>query len=280
MSLIVPGGPNWAYCSTNLTGTPSTTPGTAVTAGASNALGSSVALLTALTHDVEYLTIIPWAYNGSAVNSRTLIDILIDPAGGSSWATTPLISDLVAGTTPNLGIASVSTYHFPIWLPAGCSIGARARTANTATIGGRIVICARGGPRNPANWWCGQVVTAIGTTPASSSGTAFTAGSSGAYSAWTNFGSTLPYRTGAIQMGFQGGAITAYNSIFYILEVGENSNRIGPNFWKQTTTGEAMPSTTNFGPIFCNLAAGTQLQVRGTASGVAQSLDVAAYAIS
>lgn len=280
MSLIVK-PPSWGHCTTNITGTPTANAGTQVTAGANNADGSSAALLTNVSHDVEFLVIGFHSYNISTGNGSTLVDILIDPAGGSSWSTDPVINDLLAGQTLGTGNALPVTwwYFFPLWLKSGCSIGARARTAHTATIAGRVIVCAYGGNANPASWWCGQSVESVAITAASSKGTDHTAGNTGAYSAWTNLGSTLSKPCGALQFGVHGtNSDTTQASNAYFFEFGVGSTRIGPPIIRCTNTSEAgwvSPS----GPIFCALPSGTQLQVRGSCSGTAEVIDVAAYAV-
>lgn len=281
MSLIIK-PPSWGHCTTNLTGTPSGNLGTNLTAAANNVDGTAVSFIANLTHDVEYLVIGASAVSTAGANSSALLDILVDPAGGSTWATAPLINDLLIGQTVT-GSTTVPWpiwYHFPIWLKSGHSIGGQLRTAHTANITtGRVVIYAYGGNANPGSWWCGQTVESVGINAATSQGTDHTAGNSGAYSAWTNLGSTLSKPCGALQFAVQGSnddATQALNS--YYFEFGVGSTRIGPNIYRGTSTSESgWPSPT--GPIFCALPAATQLQVRGSCGGTAEVLDVAAYAV-
>ena len=279
VGLILP-SPGWAHCTSNITGTPSTTVGTAVTAGANNADGSSVALLTAVDHDVEYLVIQIAQFTLSGSLGKVLLDILVDPAGGSSWASTPLIEDLLAGFTPSLStvVGPTQSYHFPLWLPSGCSIGARARTAHTATIAGRVTMHAYGGNKRPDTWWCGRTVESVGITAASSKGTDHTPGNSGAFSAWASLGSVLSAPAGAVQFAVQGSdAASAANQ--YHFEFGVGSTRIGAPIWASFGTAESR-AVSQQGLIFADLASGAQLQVRGTCSGASpEAIDVAAYAV-
>jgi hypothetical protein len=182
MGLILPGGPSWAYCTNNLLRsvfTNTATFGTQVAAGASNADGTAVTLLPALSHDAEYLRLGMGTTKTSDVNNNCLADILIDPAGGTSWsilipslACTPLANLQLASTAP---IGPSGYYDFPIWIPAGASIGMQARTAAAATPQTLAVFAqAQGGNANPATWWCGQRVSAIGVDAANSRGTSHT----------------------------------------------------------------------------------------------------------
>jgi len=182
MGLILPRGPSWAYCTHNLLRsgfTNTATLGTQVAAGASNADGTAVTLLPALSHDVEYLRLAMATTKTNDVNNNCLADILIDPTGGTSWAT--LIPSLAMTPLTNIQCAAASPigpsgfYDFPVWIPAGASIGMQARSAAAATPQTLAVIAqAMGGNANPASWWCGQRVTAIGVDAANSRGTSHT----------------------------------------------------------------------------------------------------------
>jgi hypothetical protein len=281
MSLIIK-PPSWGHCTTNITGTPSTTgAGTAVTPGNSNADGTAVAALTNIGHDVECLVIGAYGFNLAGANTSTLLDILVDPAGGSTWATDPLINDLLVGQTNVMGTTSngIVWYHFPIWLKSGHSIGLRARQAHSAADPGVVMVFAYGGNANPGSWWCGQTVESVGIIAASSQGTDHTPGNSGAFSTWTDFGSTLSKPCGALQFAVQAtNDDTTQSAAAYHFEFGVGSTRIGPPIWRSTTTTEVGWSTPT-GLIFCALPTGTQLQVRGTCSGTAEAIDVAAYAV-
>lgn len=275
--------PAWAYCTHNLASTPSTNIGTLVSAGANNADGASVSGITAVTHDIEYLVIGYQAFSSVSANNSTLLDILVDPAGGSSWDSTPLISDLLVGCINNNASQLIpvwNVYQFPIWVKSGSSLGMQARTAHTGTNGGRVSLWAYGGNANPSSWWCGSKVTEIGINAASSQGTDHLAGSSSTFSTWTDFGSTLPYQTGALQFAVHGvSGTTAANNLSYEYEFGVGGTRIGHPILRFTNTNEG-GWTINPAPIFCNLPAGTQFQVRGRCNSTAETLNVAAYAVS
>lgn len=274
--------PSWGHCTTNISGTPSNTTmtNTAVTAGASNANGTAVSLLAAVDHDIEFLVISAYNFQLTASNGSTMLDILIDPAGGSSWASAPLISNLLAGCTINSSNGAMPmVYFFPIWVKSGTSIGCQARTAHTVGIAGKISIYAFGGNANPGSWWCGSSVEGIGTSAGTSQGTNHTAGNSGAFSAWTNLGSPLSKPCGALQYGIQGtNTDTTTTAAGYHFEFGVGSTRVGPTLYRSTNTTEAGAQAIA-GPIFSALPAGTQFQVRGTCSGTAEAIDVAIYAV-
>lgn len=284
MGLIHPSPPSWAHCSHNLPPTPSGTIfGTQITAGASNAKGSVAALLgAALTHDVELIYIGLHSFRVSGSDGNALLDIMIDKAGGTSWEV--LIPNLLAGWTNagnlNNGVPPGRNYYFPLWIPAGASLGARAQTSLGATLDGRVLIYALGGNKNPASWWAGQSVEAIGVNAGTSRGQDHTAGNSGSLSSWANLGSALTRDCGAVQWAAQGeGDTTADPTVTHQFNFGVGSVRIGPPLvtgMAFTESASCMPTL----PIFHALPAGTQLQVQGTCSGTAQAIDVAAYCVN
>jgi len=362
MGLIVPDGPAFAHWSDNLT-YPSAAAfdyGVGIVPGTSNADGSAVTVLPALAHDCEYLVLGVSGIYANAGNTSALLDVLVDPAGGTSWS--EAISNLLCGYTREIDLIGTTNaacaglpllYHFPMWLRAGTSIGALARCAHGSTISNaRVVAYAAGGNKNPASWWCGQKVETVGTfdaansrgqshTPGAgvavsgaadngsglirltvSSTTSMTTGDvryvsgvagtveangiwtitvisgttldlqgsafanaysgggavSGNYSNWANLGSAIAARAGALQYGVQGPGSTSITTRVYRFEFGAGSSRIGPSVTRGMNSIEA---ATHFpwGPIFCDIPAGTQMQVRGLCSVNAQSIDVAAYLV-
>ena len=122
---------SFAYCSEFGIGNPSiTAQGTVLTnaIGASNADGTAVQIGSgALTHDCELLEVIVTDCTGDAtgVDSSALLDILIDPAGGTSWDTTNrLIESLQVGflvTNTQSGTVTARKWRFPVFIPAGAS---------------------------------------------------------------------------------------------------------------------------------------------------------------
>ncbi|MDY6960304.1 MAG: hypothetical protein SV862_00175 [Pseudomonadota bacterium] len=289
MGLIVPGGPDWAYCSHNISGTPVVgTVGAQVVSGVNDADGTAVTVLSALAHDVEYLRLLLSVLNAGETNdNNALLTLLIDPAGGTSWQTfVPyLYVGGLMGTergTTTLGSGAPSgCYDLPIWIPAGASIGAMARQAMpSAAQTFKVFAQAFGGNRNPASWWCGQRVSTIGVDASRSTGQSHTPGNSGSFSSWANLGSPLGQACGALQ--FMSGGEFAFNGtwseVFYQMEFGVAGNIIGPPLMRLITNQERgwwAPQ----GPIFKSLPAGTQLQVRGTGSTTAQAISAMAYAI-
>lgn len=287
MGLIQPSGPSWAYCTHNLPSslTP-TSLGASCTAGASHADGTAVEMLPALAHDVEYLRLAISVTATASDDNNALLDLLIDPAGGDSWAV--LIEDLIAGGGAEVSAVSTALggpgihYDFPLWIPAGASLGIRARGARSS--GSPVIKVAAfafGGNRNPASWWCGQRVSSINAAPSTSNGGLHTAGSSTAFSSWADLGSPLGAACGALQYATGGQSAGAWSNGTgpqYQFEFGGAGQRIGPPLYRWLGTAENGFWLAT-GPIFQQLAAGTQLQVRGACIATAAAVGVMAYAV-
>ncbi len=283
MGLIQPCGPDWGFCAHNYGSAPEAAAlATAITAGASNADGTPVTILSALSRDVEYLKLLPHGSGIDAtqgINPDISITLLIDPAGGTSWST--LISSLLAGRAAGVAAgtrAPGASYDFPIWIPAGASIGAMARTSHSSTLTTRLLAIGYGGNAHPASWWCGQRVVTHGANAAASSGTAIGLGGSGAFGSWTNVGSTLPSEAGAFEVGFAGEGDNDWGAGDQLIELGVSSTRIGAPIFRNQTINEAS-IWVKPGLQFKRIAQGSQLQLRGFNSVDALNLGVCAYTV-
>jgi hypothetical protein len=230
---------------------------------------------------VHFLQLNMNGVNASAADANAVADLLIDPAGGTSWSV--LVNDLACGFTNSTSIATAGTrlgvsYSFPLYIPAGASVGLRAKTAHGSDITtGLAAIEVFGEPDHPEMWWCGQGVETIGVSD--SKGTAVTPGNSSSWGSWTSIGSTTSHHIRAIQLGINGSDSAASNMGYYF-QVGAGSAALpgSPKLTRTTTSGEA---GYHYGQnmTFCNIAAGTQLQARGMASGTAETIYVGIYGV-
>jgi hypothetical protein len=268
--------PAFAYYSSNYASTPSASAGTAFTSGANDADGTAVSCIAALGHDVHWVRVRTVTTGTSTADNNTAGDLLIDPAGGTSW--TPLINDLVCGQGLSLTEPWARVYEFPLFIAAGTSIGWQAKTAHTAGIGGRIIVEVCGEPSRPETWWCGQGVETLGISD--SKGTAITAGASGAAGSWTSVGSATTRHCRAVQLGVNGSDATALTAQYHF-EIGHNSQRLPGSriHFCAISSGEDGKHTT-MGLINCNIPAGTQMQARATSSSAGpEDIHVAIYGV-
>lgn len=277
--LIVPGSVGWQFCADNLTATPptlGTAAGTAFTTGGGNADGSAVTVLSALGADVQRLVLAIGTDGTAGEDNSVLANLLVDPAGGTSWTT---LAQLIAGSaviSPN-GLAT-HLYDFPLFLRAGTSIGMSARKNGATGITGAVAAWVFGRPRRPDLVWCGVGIESLGVVAASSKGTAHTPGASGAFSAFASLGSSTR-RYGAIQVGIQSDG-NAINGRTYHCQLGIGGVKLpgSPTMFVATDTNERGLRTVP-GAILCDLPAGTAIQYRATSSGTANNQNVAAYGV-
>lgn len=225
MGLWVPNGAGgWSFkCGNNVGVRP--LGGTAITPG-NNTFGTYTQLLTAaqVSQDLQRLEI--GFYLGSGTGIRDILcTIGIDPAGGTNPANAiDLIPNLLASCASPVNGGNGIHYVFPLFVKSGVSLWCKSMV-NNATVG--TVTCTIRGfgqPRDPRAVRCGSFVESVGATPASSSGTAATAGTN-SEGAWTQLGTTTK-DTWWHQLGM-GYAATSGNGGFYHgdLAVGDATNK-------------------------------------------------------
>jgi hypothetical protein len=187
--LFVPGN-SWNYVVSNVAATrPAAGWGTVVTPGTAGAFGAWATAITAANKTAETFGILIHINNGatSATTRNHLIDIGIDPAGGTSFTT--VIPYLLGGHAAPANIGGIF-YYFPLYLPAGATIGVRAIGTIATTL--NVGITCFGKPRRPDSVMCGTKVVSFGQTTASATGTTVTAGTT-AEGAYVQLGSATTF---------------------------------------------------------------------------------------
>lgn len=271
MSLLCMGVPRFTWKYSNMS-TASTTPGTAITPGASNAEGSWTQIATAANIANDVYGILLWIAGGntSATAKNHLLDIGLDPSGGTSY--TEKISNVVCGQSSNAVNGGI-WFYFPFFIKAGSSVAVRimglAATAGTVRVGATFY----GKPVNPERVLTGQYSETIGTV-ASSGGTSFTPGNSNAEGTWVSLGTTTR-NLWWHQLGVQINNSTTTSLAYKIdLAYGDATNKtmiienldvVLPGTAEQTT----IPNYNAMIEGFCEVPAGSTLYVRGTCSGTA-----------
>lgn len=176
----------WTY---NNWGTnPASTIGTAVTPGASNSEGSWTQIASSANIAEDVLAFYIQVHTGATATAQKdhLIDIGVDPAGGTSY--TAVISNLDVGETPSLAQAGNREFAFPFFIKAGSSVAVRVQ-GNNATAG-TVRVAARfyGRPSRPEAFPVGQYSETLGTV-SGSAGQSFTPGNA-ADGSWADLGAT------------------------------------------------------------------------------------------
>lgn len=245
--LAIPRSAEHPWTADNWGTNPASSIGTSVTPGASNSEGSWTQLLSGATvaNDVYgfYLQVHSGATSAAAKNQ--LLDIGVDPAGGSSYSA--VISNLQIGASPALTAAGAREFFFPMFIKSGSSVAARIQGSNATAGTVRVAMRVYGEPTLAGVLPVATYSETLGTIT-NSNGQAFTPGNA-ADGTWADLGATTKdlwwWQVG---YGIDNATITAeYTYIEVAYGDGTNKQTIF-KVMHGGTTGET-----------CGLAAQTQL---------------------
>ena len=271
--LFVPAGANsFGKVQESATGRPVTAMGTAVTP-AVGSKGAWAQVFASLAEDTFGLMICINSNTASAASRNSVVDIGI----GAAASEIVLIPDLIAGNaasyqSPGGGI----WYYFPVAIPAGTRIAARAQ--GTVTTAFRVLVQAMQWPLQPAMIKKASFVEAIGMTVPQ--GTAVTAGTTGE-GAWTLLGTTTN-RCWFWQIGAQvSSADTTHNNVTYHLDLAEGDgtdfNTLILSQPLNTTSSEVAALAPYTVACEVPVPAGRSIYARAQCSGTVDPLFITAY---
>lgn len=249
--------------------------GANITADSGNAMGPWTDLFGALTSADSY-GIYLWASQGdAAAASRPLLcDIGFDVDGATSYDTLipQLLWESPAGLNSGWWIGG-GVYYFPLFIPAGTRMAARAQTTTTIfTFRLRCILMQK--PTHPELLHVGSQVEAVGADAASSRGTVFAPGASGAWGSWTSLG-TLTNEGFYVVPGFGIDDSSSTNDLLGIdIATGDATNKV--TLVSHMDCGQAAFPWSNFKPypdagFYHSLPAGAELFVRGAHTNTPQS---------
>jgi len=256
-------GPEFGFRYTNFS-TPTAPPfGATVVPGTSNAEGNWTQIASAANIAVTVfgLELGVNTGSGSGVARNMLLDVGIDPAGGTSY--TAIISNLVCGASGNTG-GGGRIFYFPIYIPAGASVAVRVQ--NSHTVAGALGVIAKfyGSPQRPELARAGSFSETIGTI-INSNGVAFVPGTSAAEGSWTLLGTTSK-ELWWWQVGVQvDDATMTGQSLLVDLAYGDASNKviIIDNFLQSLTATEAINHVCALN-AYKRVPGGSNIYVRGS----------------
>lgn len=178
-------GNTWGFRVSNI-GTPNTSPGTSITPGATNAEGTYTQVLSALAQDCYWFEIAIAGGNTSAGDKSHLLDIGVDPAGGTSWIS--LIQNICCGSSAPW-VSGAYFYCFPLHIKSGSTVAVRIQGSNGTAGTVRVAVTAFGKPSKPEMIQYSSYAETIGAIT-NSGGVSVTAGTSAAEGTWTSLGTT------------------------------------------------------------------------------------------
>ena len=238
--------------------------GVSVIPGASNVEGGWTSIITGanLTNDVCEVVLYVANGNSSGASKEHLIDIGIDPAGGTSY--TAIVSNLAVGESGG-GADGGRRFRFPVRIPAGSQIAVRVQGANATAGTVRVAIQCFGLPSNPEAIRVGSFSETIGTIT-NSSGVSFIPGNA-ADGTWALLGVT----TNELwwwQIGGQcdNAALAAVGTQTVDLAYGDATNKtiIIEDFFL-VSQGTEIIHNTHAQNCYCEVPAGSNIYIRSRA---------------
>lgn len=179
--LGIPGGAfSFGNVQSNVTTQPTNTVGTVITPVVGSK-GAWAEVFASLANDTYGLMIQVHNSATSAANRTYAIDIGVGAAGTE----TVIIPDLIGSSAATMDARGGLWYYFPVFIPAGSRVAARAQGSVTTTV--RVNVRAYQQPSNPAMVRTCGYVEELGLTGVV--GTAVTGGTT-AEGAWTLIGTT------------------------------------------------------------------------------------------
>lgn len=240
MSLLVPALSAFYFTYDNWGANPSANIGTSVIPGASNVEGSwtQIASSANIAQDCYWIELRVFLGATSAQAKNHLLDIGVDPAGGSSY--TAIISNLQVGASASISQAGIREFVFPFFIKASSSVAVRIQGSNGTAGTVRVAAKFFGQPSNPAVCPVGAISQTFGTIT-NSNGQSFTPGNV-ADGSWADLGSlSQPLWWWQMGHGIDNSVLTveytyievAYgdgsnkDTIFKVMHAGTNGETIG-----------------------------------------------------
>lgn len=273
MSNLATYSARYNYETNNWGADPSATPGTSVTPGASGAEGSWINVLGALAHSIYLLYVRVSDGATSAAAKQHVMDIGVDPAGGSSY--TEIISNIVCGASATItaGGAPGHEFLFPYYIPAGSTVAVRISGSNATAGTVRVGVSARGERSHAWVLPSAQYSETLGVS--GTSGTSFTPGNAAAGS-WVLLGTTTR-ECWWWQLAYQINNATITAEYTYIeLAWGDATNKhiiLRRMHGGNTSEGIGTPLNENliWPAAYCVVPASTNIYVRGRCNNAPDS---------
>ena len=177
---------NWLYDGFGTIST--TTPGTSVVPGATNAEGAWTQIATAANIAQHVYSLDLWitGANVTTADKSQLLDIGVDPAGGTAYQA--ILTNICCGSS-GFSLDGGYQYRFPIFIKAGSTVAARVQGSNGTAGTVRIAAMYYGMLSNKYAGKFGRYSETIGAIT-NSGGVSFTPSNAGGAVTWTSLGTT------------------------------------------------------------------------------------------
>jgi hypothetical protein len=240
--------------------------GTVVTTGAAEATkGTVVQLIASTSFDAYWVTVLATQYGLAATDSQGALDILIGAATEEVWIPN-LLMGFCSPTDSATGVGP-KRWDFPLYLPAGTRIAARAAGKRLSTAM-RVSVFLYGGAGLPP-FRVGRNVTTLGmgTVPF---GTTIVPGASAAEGAWTQVIASTAEDYFCFVPSFQAGTDTTLSRLMFSYDIGMGAateTEMAQGFLFTTTDNEMMRGPENPMPAFFDAPSGSRIVARVSNSG-------------
>jgi hypothetical protein len=252
---------NWSATPSANVATQAVTPG-----GGGSTWGSWVNLLGALANDAYAINVRVLNGATSAANNSCVMELGIDPAGGSSY-TAIIPAHPIGGPSSITQTGSGLSFLFPIFIPAGATVGARMKALAASPGARRVAVRVYGKPTHPENVPYGTYAEVVGTIT-NTQAPVFTPGNA-ADGSWVDLGATVK-DLWWWQIAYQIANATITAEYTYIdIAHGDASNKHPiARLMHGGTTGETIgtPLEDNMAGLwecYCPVSAGTHIYIRG-----------------
>lgn len=258
-------------------------PGQTVTASATpHTKGSWTSIVTVAPFDIYFLNVFLGNVAASTSVTSMLVDIGIDPAGGTSY-TVIIPNILCSGAAPNT--IGGQSHMFPVFIPKGSQIAARCQAivvSDTVTVG-----CTMIGGHNRTNPWPHRgAIQDYGTNLTDSGGTPLANAGANSKGAWVQLGADTTRRhSGLIYAA--GGNVSTMSAATLLIDIGVDPaggtsyGVVIPNlFLRHSNTEQVYLSNYLTGLLAIDIPAGAAIGVRSQCSATNDNdrTDVAVYA--
>lgn len=265
MGLMLGPNPTFRAWQNNMASTPSNSiPGTNVTASSSvNTKGSYAQLISSTDYDSYGFFLIP----ANATDPNVATTMLFDIAVGGSGSEVVVLSNIMLTTGTNNSNGQV-TALIPIFIPKGTRIAARCQSVISSQQINLTILMLGGGSVAPWQTYAGAET--LGADTANSRFSGHTAGSSGTYSTYADFGGTSSRAYKAIMPLLQQQTDTTMTSLTMWLRIGIGGTTLAQWFTVWANTEYTVAIYPNC-PMMVNIPSGTQFQCQATCSTTADS---------